>query len=90
MASGSGAQFGKIVRPVQGAGLLAERGSESRGRPPRQVSPLSWSFLWPNGRTGGGGGGRKSVVVKEGEEKLIPRICSGEAKNDWVWQCPLT
>lgn len=49
MASGSGTQFGKIVRPVQGAGLLAERGAESRGRPPRQVSPLSLSlssFLW--------------------------------------------
>lgn len=50
MASGSGAQFGKIVRPVQGAGLLAERGSESRGRPPRQVSPLSLVSL--DGRRG--------------------------------------
>lgn len=55
MASGSGTQFGKIVRPVQGAGLLAERGAESRGRPPRQVSPLSLSL----GRFFGGGGGRR-------------------------------
>lgn len=39
-------------------------------------------------RTEGEAGGRS--VVEEGEEKLIPRICSGEAKNDWVWLCPLT
>lgn len=38
VAAGSGAQFGEAVRPVQGAGFLAERRSESRGRPPRQVS----------------------------------------------------
>lgn len=58
MASGSGAQFGKIVRPVQGAGLLAERGSESRGRPPRQVSPLSLLVVSLDGRRGRGRRGR--------------------------------
>lgn len=80
MASGSGTQFGKIVRPVQGAGLLAERGAESRGRPPRQVSPLSLSLVVS----------LEEEEEEEDEEKLIPRICSGEAKNDWVWLCPLT
>lgn len=50
---------------------------------------LSLSFLWTDGG-GGGGDGRGRSVVEEGEEKLIPRICSGEAKNDWVWLCPLT
>lgn len=52
MAAGSGAQFGEAVRPVQGAGFLAERRSESRGRSSRQVSlppllSLSSFFVFP-------------------------------------------
>lgn len=81
MAAGSGTQFGKTVRPMQGAGLLAERCFESRGRSPRQVSLNPFFFLQRQ---------EDELARFVKSWKLIPRLCSGEAKNDWVWLCPRT